>query len=192
MVFDLDGVIRHFDPEHRQGVVRRHGLNDDQLLGAAFGDPLGRQVVTGRISRQEWVSAVGQQVGAPDAVAEWLGHRGHVDPHMVSLIAEVRAAGTTVALLTNGTDTIPQELGDSGLTGCFDTVFNSAVLGVAKPDPDVYQRVAVALAVEPEQVWFTDDTAANVDAALASGWAAELFVSAEAARRSLNDTGLSL
>jgi putative hydrolase of the HAD superfamily len=39
-----------------------------------------------------------------------------------------------------------------------------------KPDPAVYRQVTDLLAVPPGQISFADDSAGNVEAALACGW----------------------
>ena len=73
VVFDLDGVIRHFDPEFVADVERRHSLAMGTLLETAFAEPGLTDVVTGRLTRDAWVAGVGESLGAP-AVAREIGH----------------------------------------------------------------------------------------------------------------------
>ena len=186
-VFDLDGVIRHFDGAHASAVEARHGLQPGALAAAAFAPDLGQAAVTGGISRQVWVRRVGEEVGSPEAAAEWLGQPGEIDPAAVALLDELRASGLVVALLTNGTDEIPAELADGGIADAFDHVFNTANIGVAKPDPAIFAHVTEALGLEPPTIYFTDDRAANVEAAVAFGWNAALFAGVDGCRASIGD-----
>ncbi len=51
--------------------------------------------------------------------------------------------------------------------------FTSFEIGAMKPSPDVYRHVEVAAAVEPREILFFDDNAANIAAAREAGWAVE-------------------
>lgn len=105
VLFDLDGVIRHFPSTPALEIERRVGLSRGSLDAAAFAEPLITEVTTGRISRAEWVSLVGAAVGSPAAAVEWGTQRGEVDAGALDLLTELRAAGLDTAILTNGTDT---------------------------------------------------------------------------------------
>jgi HAD superfamily hydrolase (TIGR01509 family) len=52
--------------------------------------------------------------------------------------------------------------------------FSSHIMGVVKPAPAIFNRVAVALDVEPAAVCFFDDSLANIEAARAVGMDAYL------------------
>lgn len=175
VLLDLDGVIRLFDPTHRIGVEVRHGLEPGLLARVAFAPEEAEPVVTGRRSRAEWVERVGRAIGNPTAAREWLDARGQVDRDLLTVVDRLRGAGTPVAVLTNGTDTIPDELVELGLAGRFDAVFNSAEIGLTKPDPAVFLHVCEQLGVEPAQVFFTDDTEGHVASAARLGMTARLY-----------------
>ena len=62
-------------------------------------------------------------------------------------------------------------------TRCFQNVFYSYELGLRKPDPSIYQAVDRHLGIkDASQVFFLDDNAANVEAALQHGWKAKQFI----------------
>ena len=62
-------------------------------------------------------------------------------------------------------------------TRCFQNVFYSYDLGLRKPDPSIYQTVDRLVGIkDPSRVFFLDDNAANVEAALQHGWKARLFI----------------
>lgn len=190
IVFDLDGVLRHFDADRVRRIERASGLTEGALTSVGFEPELLDSVITGRRTRAEWVAEIGARVGHPAAADEWLADRGVVDAAMVRLIGELRATGITVAILTNGTDTIPDELDQLGLDTEFDAVFNSAALGCAKPDRRVFEIVCERLGVDPPAVFFVDDTAANVAGAVAVGMAARHFTGIDQLEADLRSVGV--
>jgi HAD superfamily hydrolase (TIGR01509 family) len=169
VVFDLDGVVRHWDTELNASIERRHGLAPGAILDTAFAPDLGTAAVTGTLDYGTWAARVAERLGSPEAVAEWGAFRGHLDPDAVELVAAVRAGGCQVGLLSNATTRLEEDLAFLGLDGTFDVVFNTARLGVCKPDPQVYRRVVDAVGVPADQIVFTDDTPSWAEAATAVG-----------------------
>lgn len=184
-VFDLDGVVRSFDVFHRAAVEMRHGLADGILWTTAFDRVHIEPLVTGRITRAEWCRRVGGAVGNPTAAREWLDAPATVDEGVLEVIDRLRARGLPTAILTNGTDTVRAELDDLGLTDRFDAIFNSAEIGVAKPDPRIFEHVCEQLGLPPGTIFFTDDSAGHVAAATDVGLIARRFVDVDALRRDL-------
>jgi putative hydrolase of the HAD superfamily len=190
VVFDFDGVVRHWYEEDTLEVERRHGLPDGSLMAAAFGPELGEAVVTGQVGHEQWFARIAEIVGSTEAVAEWSSHRGEVDPDAVALIDELRAAGLTVALLSNATTRLEEDLEVLGLAPHLDVVFNTARLGVCKPNPAVYQQVVERLGVRGPQVAFTDDHPGWAAAAGAADIRGIPFVGVSALRTSLQELGV--
>lgn len=174
VVFDLDGVLRHFDREAERLLEVRHGLPPGALIDAAFGDDLGLSLVTGEIDWPEYAESLALRIGRP-ATDEFVAMRATLDHDAVRLVERLRATGRPVALLTNGTRRTDQELAEHGLVGVFDAVFNAAVLGVAKPDRAVYEIVTAELAIDAPGIGFVDDHLPNVEAAGAFGWRAHHY-----------------
>lgn len=71
VVFDLDGVLRHFAPEHVAEIEADHGLLAGSIHAAAFAPALLDPVITGRVRRADWVRCVGERIGCPAAAARW-------------------------------------------------------------------------------------------------------------------------
>lgn len=162
VLFDLDGVIRHFDPRIVAEIERRHGLAAGTIESAAFAAPLIGDVTTGRITRAEWVRQIADRIGSADAAEEWGAQPATVDESILELSDDIRRAGLRTAVLTNGTDTIPAEIAAHGIATRFDAFFNSADIGYAKPDTRSFQHVLDALEVEAAEVFFTDDSASKL------------------------------
>ncbi|MGW9158170.1 MULTISPECIES: HAD family hydrolase [unclassified Microbacterium] len=192
VVFDLDGVIRHFDPAYVAEIERRHDLESGTIAGTAFSAPLIDEVTTGRITRTEWVHRIGERIGNTTAATEWGVHPAVVDGDVLALSDEVRAAGLRTAVLTNGTDTIPNELAAHGITDRFDAVFNSAEIGFAKPDARAFQHVLDALEVEASEVLFTDDSPSKLAGAESLSIHTHLFAGADDLRARLIAVGVGI
>ncbi len=192
VLFDLDGVIRHFDDDARQRIERRHGLADGELIATASTPDLLGRLVTGRLTRAAWSAEVGRRVGSPEAAAAWTVDIGTPDPAVLDLVDEIRAGDVLAAILTNGTDTIAAELAILGIDRHVDRVFNTAEIGVAKPDPSVFRHVCEALDVVPESVFFTDDSPRNVEGAAGVGMTAVHYTGVDPLRRDLREAGVDV
>lgn len=178
LVLDLDGVVRHFHDTEAE-ISRRHGLEPGSVIAAAVEEDLLDAVVTGAITKRQWLARAGARLGVPEALEAWGATPADLDRAVLDLVALVRAGGCAVHLFTNGTDEVPAELDALGVTVHFDRVFNTADLGVRKPDPASYRRVCAELALAPQVVAFTDDRRENVEAARRLGLPAHHFTGAD-------------
>jgi putative hydrolase of the HAD superfamily len=112
-------------------------------------------------------------------------------PGMQELVAEA-AAHLPVYLFSN-TNPMHQThwtRAYADLLQPFSAVFTSSDLGVRKPSPEAFAAVCERMGVPAEAVLFFDDTAANVDGALAAGLQAVLFRTADDARVALAPLGI--
>lgn len=158
VLFDFNGVIRHIDPEFTPDLERRFDLAAGSIHNAAFSQPLLSELTTGEISRQEWLRQIGEHVGSPEAAVEWGTQPSWADPELLSFVEELRSQGLTTAVLTNGTDEVRAEADQLDVLKHFDAFFNSADIGVVKPDPRAFQHVLDELGLSGSEVFFTDDS----------------------------------
>jgi putative hydrolase of the HAD superfamily len=185
LLIDLDGVVRLWDQSLVAEVERRHGLPAGAIHESAFGSGSRlSDAVTGRITDAEWRAHVAQQLEpwcgdeASVAVAEWAEPFGAVDADVLEVVRRARGDGWRVGLLTNATTRLVGDLERLGLIAEFDLVLNSAVLGLAKPDPELFREACRRMGVGSSDCVFVDDTAANVEAAGQAGLRAHLFTGA--------------
>ena len=190
VLFDLDGVVRHFDPNHVVDIESRHRLADGHIFSTAFSSPLLRRVTTGQLRRSEWIEIVGQRIGNAEAAVEWGCLTPRVDEDVVGIVDDLRSRGYVVAVLTNGTDTIPEEMRESGRDRHFDAIFSSAAIGYAKPDGRAFRHVVEALGVSVDEVFFTDDSVRNLEGAAQLGMVTHHFHAVSALREALVVAGL--
>ena len=192
VLFDLDGVIRHFDPKYVADIELRHGLTSGTLEGFAFATPLIGEVTTGRITRADWVRRVSELAGNVEAAEEWGVQPAIIDEDVLELSDEIRRLGLTTAVLTNGTDTIPAENAALDIASRFDAIFNSADIGFVKPDVRAFEHVLETLAVTAAEVFFTDDSASKLDGADSLSMRTHLFQTVEGLRDDLITAGVAV
>ena len=189
IIFDLGGVLlRTEDRAPRSRLADRLGKTYEELEGRVYGS---REVMRGEISAESHMRAVVKKLGLPEeAVKEfsdefWGGDQ--MDTKLVDFIQDLRGDYTTV-LLSNAWDDLRHMLVDVWkIADIFDHMFISAEMGLAKPDPKIYQAVSAELRKDPAELIFVDDFIENVEAAREEGWNAIHFRSREGALAELTE-----
>ena len=96
----------------------------------------------------------------------------------IALQRALRAKGVPVFALTNfGRDTFAAALPKMPFLQDFDRSYVSGVMGVIKPDPQIFQMVEDDCGIAPDRLLFTDDRADNITAAARRGWRTHQFES---------------
>lgn len=109
----------------------------------------------------------------------------------VRLLERLRAGPLPVHALTNfGVDTFEIARRQYPFLQGFTRTFVSGHLGVLKPEPGIYAAVEAATGLSGAEIFFTDDSPANVEAAAARGWRAHLFEGPEGLEARLAAEGL--
>lgn len=72
-------------------------------------------------------------------------------------LARLRAAGLRLGVVSNSDGRVEQALQAAGLREYFDVVMDSALIGVEKPDPRIFQAALNALGVTPEEALYVGD-----------------------------------
>jgi putative hydrolase of the HAD superfamily len=94
------------------------------------------------------------------------GPDGVGEPPLIGAVLAARRAGIRTALLSNADgpdEPIPW------LEALFDVLVFSGDVGMAKPDPAIYQLAVSRLGLSPGECVFVDDLAVNVRGAVAAG-----------------------
>lgn len=174
---DIDGVLRHWPATN--ALEQAHGLPAGALPAAAFAPARLHPAITGEVTDEQWRSAIatdladryGSEERAHAVVTAWSELVPAVDQEVVALLGRVREAAS-VALVSNATTRLEQDLARQGLAELAHAVVNTARIGVAKPDPRVYSIAAERLGTANDRCLFIDDTEANVVAAREAGMTA--------------------
>ncbi|MEU8357481.1 HAD-IA family hydrolase [Nonomuraea sp. NPDC048882] len=166
---DLDGVLRHFDHAAQADIEARYGL---PLMKTAFDPELIMPPTLGQATEEQWAESIAVALGGDEraraAVAEFIQVEFWVDEQVRELLARAQQH-VPVIIVTNAMDTLEEHLDRLGLTYFADDVVSSARVGMAKPDPRIYEIAAERAGVAPERCLFVDDRLPNVEAARALG-----------------------
>lgn len=185
VVFDMDGVIRHWDETFITDAETAWDLKPGTIASVAFASPAFAEAMTGEITVEEWSASIGASlahqhgVDAVDGAAMWMASTWTIDTAVVDLIRAVRAQGVATALFSNASTKLEADLDEMGIAPLFDVVVNSARIGLAKPDVAAFEHVAGMLAIDPSRLLFVDDRPENVVGALDAGWHGVQMVNAD-------------
>jgi len=198
IIVDFGGVLVPFSQmESVKEQEARLGLQPGNLAETLWQSPDWRLAEVGAITDEEYWRRIGTQLGlhTPEAIrgfAESLFRDAKTDRRMADLVRWLRGQYRT-GLLSNASDVLPQLLGERyGLDGLFDVEVISALVGLAKPDPAIYQLALERLGTAPEATVFVDDYEPNVAAAAELGIRAIHFVGYEALIPVLQEQGVIL
>ncbi len=196
VIFDFGGVLL------TDFYARRRLAEFDALLGWPAGTLYERlysgaaweAVSTGRCALEQFWQEAGAAL-APRLPADFAGYRDsfcgeRLDEGAVHLAWRLRSR-YRIALLSNATILLPQSLQDPRLAGLFDVTVISALEGMRKPDPGIYELTCRRLGVRPAACVFVDDKVRNTDVAQALGMKAVTFTDAAAAAPELRGLGLA-
>jgi HAD superfamily hydrolase (TIGR01509 family) len=180
VVFDIGGVLEVIDDDvFPAPAEQRLGLASGSIAAGLSGLP-GDAVVGGVTEAQvraEWQRVFGLDDEQVDELMAdfWRWYVGTVDRPLVDWFAAQRPDRLTGILSNSGPGAREAER-MHGFEDITDDLVYSHEVGLAKPDPAVYDLATRRLGVEPGEVLFLDDVEANVEAARAFGWRAVLHV----------------
>jgi putative hydrolase of the HAD superfamily len=196
VVFDYGGVLTTPVRSSHDQWLADEGIVEDSyravmrewLLGDSAVDSPVQRLETGQMTGEQFErelaarlkTATGQPVTAEGLLTRMFAVM-HPDTAMLALIAELRAAGLRVGLLSNSwSNHYPADV----LALC-DPVIISGEVGLRKPDPRIYQLLLDRLGLPAARTAFVDDVAPNVAAAAALGIHAIRHVDAATTRAAL-------
>jgi len=84
-----------------------------------------------------------------------------VTPETPPYLASLKAAGYFLGVISNSVGTLTGQLEYTGLHSYFQAVFDSALVGVEKPHPEIFQMALASARVDPDEAVFVGDTFAS-------------------------------
>jgi putative hydrolase of the HAD superfamily len=169
--------------------------DDTGVPAEEFGAALGRatqadggrnplfELEVGAITETEFVATIERELSAALGRSVELHEFGErymaaldANDELFAYYRELHAGGTRLALLTNNVrEWEPLWRSMLPIDEIFETVVDSAFVGLRKPDPAIYAIVLERLGLPAAACAFVDDIAVNVDAARTLGFAAVQF-----------------
>lgn len=102
-------------------------------------------------------------------------------PDTVPALEAWRRRGLRLGILSNAAPSFREAIDRLGLTAYFDVIIISAEVGLAKPDPAIFDLGLGRLGLQPEEAFFVDDLPRHVRAAREVGLRGFLIVRPPAA-----------
>jgi len=198
VIFDYGRVLTGPpDPVGHDALVRITGLSSDRLDSLYWAD---RQAYDeGKLTGLEFWRKLAREAGLELGESEieelnlWdarMWTRG--DRAMLAWQLKIKQRGLLTAIVSNMGDAVHEHMErELDWLSRFDLLVWSYQLRVAKPDPAIYRYALERLGTRPDETFFLDDKAENVDTAVAQGMKGLVFSSVEKLRTDLTASGLN-
>jgi len=173
VIFDLGGVVFPSPFDAFDAYDRSRGLEPGTVRGlirTSSEEGAWASLERGDIAMPAFVAALeaeavsaGFMLDATSLMAS-IGQRFGPRPQMASAITRIRERGLLTAALTNNWASENGQLNPNGLreTLPFDVIVESAVEGLRKPDPRIYELTLQRLGVAASEAIFLDDLGINL------------------------------
>lgn len=183
VISDFGGVLTTPITTAFEALHQRTGLSpkDFGLAMKALADAEGRhplyELECGRITEAEFNRLVSEELtrlrGEPidfGSFGELLFENLHPNAEIIELMAELRANGHRMALLTNNVrEWEPRWRSMAPIDEIFELVVDSAFVNCRKPDPEIYEITLDRLGLGPSDCLFVDDMEINCQSAATLG-----------------------
>jgi|688.fasta_scaffold19036_9 FMN phosphatase YigB (HAD superfamily) len=184
--FDLGNVLLFFDHSlAARSMAKVIGVDPDVIRRTVFDSQLQNGYERGERSTREFVAILEEQFGRPlcvDALKEAASDIFVPNANILPVLEKIRRMQIPMGLLSNTCEAhwewilrmrYPQVL------GWFDPIVLSYEVQRMKPEPEIYGVATELAGVAPVDIFFTDDRIENVEGAIAAGWQASVFTSAD-------------
>lgn len=193
--FDFDGVLRNWEYDWAT-IGDLYGISLDAFREVAFAPENVVPAVRGEITDEEWRANVGRILktrfpgrDVEGALEFWSGRTGELAIEVLEIVRECKSK-LPVALMTNATSKLNQDLESLGIADLFDHVINASEIGSVKPEPEIYLHALKIARIDPHEAFFTDDMPENVEAAERLGYVGHVFETPEGLRTALARAGV--
>jgi epoxide hydrolase-like predicted phosphatase len=174
VIFDLGGVlVRTENRAPREHLALSLGMTYGELSQVIFNNESARLATVGQITTQVHWNNIQEALHLtpeefPRVAAKFWGG-DCLDENLVEYLRSLRVEYST-ALLSNAWDNLREMIESRWkIADAFDEIIISAEVGIAKPDPRIYQIALERLGVTPIESVFVDDFIENVEAARSEG-----------------------
>lgn len=174
VAFDIGGVLERVDDRAVTLTSKwrqRLGMGEAEFEAAMFGvDPDGL-IITGGMSEAEYSQRYATTLRLSPAQARefmadlWDWYCGELDADLVAFAASLRPRVATAILSNSADGARREELARYRFDEIFDPIIYSHEVGLAKPDPAVFELTCARLGVAPDELIFVDDKPGHVEAA---------------------------
>jgi epoxide hydrolase-like predicted phosphatase len=178
VVFDIGGVLERVeDFEAALGAAwrARLGMSPDEFHAALGAIDLGKLAETGQMSEAEYAARCAVCLGLSPAQQEefmadmWNWYCGELDRELMAFAASLRPRVRTAIVSNSADGARREELSRYAFDEIFDPIIYSHEVGLAKPDPAIFELACSRLGVTPDESIFVDDVPEHCEAARGVG-----------------------
>jgi putative hydrolase of the HAD superfamily len=192
LLCDIDGVLRLWDQAETAELEREFGLPAGAIAAAAFAPERLLPAITGRVTDERWRAETARALApacdsaerASRLIERWSRRMGAIDDEVLGLLVAAQRT-IPVVLVSNGSTRLERDLQQLGVAELIPRLVNSARVGSAKPDAEIYRVAAERAGVLASRCLFVDDSPVCVGGAEAVGMTALLYRDAAGLRRAL-------
>ncbi|HEX5189125.1 MAG TPA: HAD family phosphatase [Streptosporangiaceae bacterium] len=178
VIFDIGGVLERVgDPDAELGAKWRARLGMDH---AAFAGAMRRvdpdlRAQTGQMSEARYRERCAAELGlsqpqAGEFMADmWDWYCGELDEELMDFAASLRPAVRTAIVSNSADGARREEIARYAFDAFFDPIIYSHEVGLAKPDPAIFELTCARMGLDPARAVFVDDVPGHVAAARALG-----------------------
>jgi putative hydrolase of the HAD superfamily len=178
VLLDAGGTLIHPDREFILARLADRGIEADaeaytdarRHAVAAVGDMLrSDDPGTDAIRARAWFAALLTRLGLPEhglgAIAREIRARHEAgrlwvwtEPGTREALEALREVGLRLAVISNADGRVARYLETAGLADLFEFILDSAVVGIEKPDPRIFELACRRLGVDPDEAVYVGDT----------------------------------
>lgn len=174
LLFDLGGVLVDWDGTTPLVEMTKGRLNRELARQFWLTSPWVGRHDTGACNVEQFAAGARQELQLEIEQQAFIrAYRGWVKgvyPGVPALLDRLSQHYRLATLTNNNAEHFDRITRDLDLGRYFSQVFASHLLGMKKPDPEIYRYVTAALGVAPEQIAFFDDNPECLVPARAIGW----------------------
>ena len=181
VVFDMGNVLVHYRPQRLVQLVGAAEEDQPLLLREVFGSVEWVRLDRGSMESEEAIAAMCARLprrlhpAARTLVEGWWKLELAPVEGMEALVGEVKALGLGVYLLSNATVRLPEYFDRIPGSQYFDGRVVSADWKLLKPQHEIYEVLFREYGLKPEECFFIDDLALNIEGAWYVGMGGAVF-----------------
>jgi 2-haloacid dehalogenase len=193
VVFDLGGVLIDWDPRYLYRTRFRDPREMERFLGAVCTQDWHEQHDRGRPMRETIPELTREHPEFAGHIAAWSRQGdmyGGAFPENVEIVSSLRGRTRLLALTNWPSETFGVLRSRFDFLNWFEGIVVSGEEGIAKPDPEIFERLTDRFHLAPAHTLFIDDSPRHVAAAQTLGYQTHHFRSSRELRRRLVRSGL--
>lgn len=194
ILFDLGGVLIELAGVERMLELCNYTLSTDELWARWLASEGVRAFESGRTGAEEFgatmLSEFTLSITAAQFLEEFTVWPKSVFPGSFELLEQLAASYRLACLSNTNALHWPRVCNELGLARYFQHTFASHLVGMLKPDLEIFQHVIEQLGYPPARILFLDDNQLNVAAARTAGMVAHRVAGLAEVRAALVEVGV--